>query len=103
MNTRKRLEFKSIEVNPKTGTLDLHVINGGAKYYFPIINDSVSGVLTKDDKATETNIVNTVSICVLPNGMTFSDLNARQRNAILDTILNNEHNQQYLNLTEVTQ
>lgn len=67
------------------------------RYLFPIALDVTRRHNADSTNVSESDVINTLNRFWFP-GLEFSQLPTRQRNAILDSILNNDSNARHLNL-----
>ena len=67
------------------------------RYLYPIALDVTRRHLADSTTVTEADVINTLNRFWFP-GLELKDLPTRQRNAILDVILNNDSNAKHLNL-----
>jgi len=65
------------------------------RYLFPIAFDVVRRHNSDSTNVTESDVINTLNRFWFP-GLEFSQLPTKQRNAILDSILNNDSNSKHL-------
>lgn len=97
---KPRLSFQPFIANDKN-QLCLPIVvsttTNVKRYLFPIALDVVHRHNSDSENVTEADVINTLNRFWFP-GLEFSQLPARQRNAILDSILNNDSNAKHLNI-----
>ena len=97
---KPRLSFQPFTANDKKQLclpIVVSSLTSVKRYLFPIALDVTRRHNSDSTTVTEADIINTLNRFWFP-GLEFSQLPTRQRNAILDSILNNDSNARHLNL-----
>ena len=97
---KPRLSFHPFTTNDKNQLclpIVVSTLTSVKRYLFPIALDVVYRHNSDSTNVSESDIINTLNRFWFP-GLEFSQLPTKQRNAILDSILNNDSNAKYLNL-----
>jgi len=96
----RRLSFQPFITNDKRQLCLPIVVSKSTsvkRYLYPIAFDVVRRHSSDSTNVTESDVINTLNRFWFP-GLEFSQLPTRQRNAILDSILNNDSNTKHLQL-----
>ena len=97
---KPRLNFQPFTTNDKNQLCLPIVVSKSTsvrRYLFPIALDVVHRHNSDSTNVTESDVINTLNRFWFPS-LEFSQLPVKQRNAILDAILNNDSNAKHLNL-----